>query len=71
MMEIKFNKIIENGFMGRNGGAKASGITAWLGSSQEEVWIEPITSQGKIGNCWIRIPKENIQDFINLLEKLK
>jgi hypothetical protein len=62
---IKFDRTVQ--FLGRNGGFKCTGVSA-LATSDDTLMIEPITSKGDVGRCFIEIPIENVSAFINALE---
>ena len=63
--EIKYGKTVT--FQGRNGNFKQAGIRIWRGSNKE-VWLEPVTGKGGIGNCWIQIPPENVDAVVKALQ---
>lgn len=69
MTQITFER--NTTFQGRNGNFKMSGLTAWRDDNLKVIWLEPITSKNRAANCWMVIPEENLQEFINELEKLK
>ncbi len=68
---IKFN--YNRTFLGRNGGFHQSGleITNIDTATYPSILLEPITSKNKTGRCFMEIPKENIQELIDILEKIK
>jgi hypothetical protein len=57
-MLVNFKKQVTS-FLGRNGSFMCKGVTVWPGSTG--IWIEPITSKGQIGRCWIEIPLEDAE----------
>jgi len=61
--EINWEK--NTGYLGRNGSFKCNGLSIYHGN--DEVFLEPITSKGKIGRCYIRIPKDKLKDFVAAL----
>lgn len=72
---IKYS--ITRNFLGRNGVYSCKGIEITDmnrpkdNSKYPYIMLEPITSKNKIGRCFIEIPRENIQEVINILEKFK
>jgi hypothetical protein len=65
--KLKFSKNYY--FLGRNGVFKQSGIEIFdLGDVIE---IAPITSKNETGRCWISIPANQIDEFIQLLKNRK
>ena len=67
--EIKFNK--QTRFLGRNGVFKADGLQLNITGEGQEIMIEPITSQGKIGRCTLWIPMQSIGHLTHALSTLK
>ncbi len=61
--QIKFQ--YQTTFTGRNGTFRASGLSIATGKNVIE--IAPITSKGKLGNCYIGIPKEAIPALVSHL----
>lgn len=57
-------------FLGRNGMYKQAGIVAVL-TRNECVSITPITCKGIPAKCFIEVPIENIDTFIDMLRNLK
>lgn len=67
-MNIKFNRPTR--FLGRNGLFKATGISVWKVDQGHEIYLEPITSKGKIGRCSIILPFDSIDEVIEALSKI-
>ena len=63
--EFKF-KSRRTQFLGRNGSGHQTGVSVY-GTTGATVIIEPITSKGTVGRCFIEIPKEDIPNFIDAL----
>lgn len=66
MNEINFKRTV--GFLGRNGYYQSRGIEMF---GESILYISPITSRGHRGRCEIQIPRENIQELIDILNKYK
>lgn len=66
--EIKFKKLTTG--EGRNGWFKQSGIGLY-DYGTDDISIHGLTSRGDAVVGFIKLPKENIQDLIDALEKLK
>ena len=63
---MDYGRVVEA--MGRNGVMKCKGIILTkLGSA---ILVQPINSRDQVGNCFIEIPLENIDDFIELLNAI-
>lgn len=69
MVDIKFNTILRDGFLGRNGFCQISGVR--IVSYKDIVTIIPVTSKKHEGASYINIPKNKIQEIIDELERLK
>ena len=54
-------------FQGRNGVGKCSGVQISESYNDNAIRIEPITSKGLIGNCWIEIDKGHITEIVRHL----
>lgn len=65
-MQFNFTRVTS--FLGRNGTFQASGLKVWAGRYNGGVYLEPITSKGKVGRCCIEIPAEDIPALIKLLQ---
>jgi hypothetical protein len=57
-------------FLGRNGSGKCVGVNV-LHTADNSIMLEPITSRGLIGRCFIEVPDEAIDGLITLLEQVK
>lgn len=51
--------------MGRNGSMCVKGLEIQVG--EDDIHIFPITSKDKLGNCFIRIPREELGKLIGAL----
>lgn len=66
--ELIYKKESLFGSLGRNGYIRTKGIA--INTCGGEIQINPITSKYRIARCNICIPKEDLQQFINELQKL-
>lgn len=57
-------------YLGKNSGHICEGIEI-MSFNPDEITIYPIHSKGGRGLCFIQVAKENIQELIDELEKLK
>ena len=64
--ELKYSEMVLA--QGCNGLMECSGMNVFETSSGT-FRIEPLTSRGAIGNCWIDIPKDDIEKLIRKLKK--
>jgi hypothetical protein len=65
--EVIYDRRVD--FMGRNGVGFQTGVNI-MSSFDDKIKLEPITSQGNIGNCRLEIPIEDIPAFIAEIKKL-
>lgn len=56
-------------FLGRNGEFTAIGVYFYESIISDNVRILPLTSKNKTGRCIINVPKAELQEFINVLQK--
>lgn len=56
-------------FTGRNGTGICSGIEVYKSVIGENVTIIPITSKGKLANCTITIPDEEVKNLVKTLNQ--
>lgn len=68
-MQKQINWSMSTYFLGRNGCFKCNGIN--ISEFCDNVYIEPITSKGNIGRCKIVLPKQELQNIIKGLKKIK
>ena len=66
MIPLKFKGAAT--FLGRNGEFKSTGLE--VGSLSKEWIVQPITSRGVVGRCYISIPHEDLPDVIKMLQSL-
>ena len=64
-MQFNFTRMMS--FFGRNGQFNSTGLKIWTGSNKN-VYIEPITSKGAVGRCFLETPAEDIPALIKLLQ---
>ena len=67
--KIYFSK--QTRFIGRNGYFKCIGLELTKYDGENIIYVEPITSKNKLGNCQLEIPLEDIDLFIDTLKDLK
>ncbi len=68
-MTIEFNRVLNYSTIGRNGVSKSKGLSIYENAGLIE--FIPINSKGNETRCQIEIPKENIDDLIEILKTLK
>ena len=65
MQDIKYKKMHRHGWIGRNGGGHANGISIYrLG---EIIAVQPITSRNQPANCLIEIPVDEATRIVEAI----
>lgn len=67
--ELKFKRHVH--FQGRNGWFQSIGLAIFQVQNEDVINIQPITTKEKVGNCMIEIPIEEIDNLIEILNKIK
>ena len=67
--KINFNRKVH--FQGRNGWFQSIGLAIFQVQNEDVINIQPITTKEKVGNCMIEIPIEEIDNLIEILNKIK
>lgn len=67
--KIEYKDLVH--FTGRNGYFKSNALLIHEYEKENVINIYPRTSKNKYGNCCIEIPKENLEELINVLNKIK
>lgn len=55
--------------LGKNGYMITTGVEIF--ESTDVIEVSPINSKGKVGICYIQIPKNKIQELIDALKQIK
>lgn len=58
----------ETTFLGRNGSFRQAGLAVSLGD--HDLVLEPVTSKVQVGRCELRIPKQDLPDFMLAINQL-
>lgn len=67
MKDIKYKTTVN--FQGRNGMFKQTGMA--VQADAKNVTLQPFTSRGVIGNCFMEIPLESVDEVIEALRSVK
>ena len=66
-----FNSDVPVDALGRNGTMKCIGVNVSSWGTKDAISIQPINSKQRIGRCWINLPLEFVDKFIEQIKRVE